>query len=64
MILEREMLLAEGDGVPQEILLQAPERLVSAGGTSRQIRQLQPRPLPGLSAGDEKQYAMVLGGVS
>jgi hypothetical protein len=64
LILEREMLLAEGDGVPQEILLQAPEGLVSAGGASRRIRRLQPKPLTGLSAGDEKQYAMVLGGVS
>lgn len=64
LILEREMLLAEDDGVPREILLQATEGLISAGGTSRRIRQLQPSPLPGLSAADEKQYAMVLGGVS
>ena len=64
LILEREMLLAEGDGAPQEILLLAPEGLGSAGGTAWRVRQLQPGLLPGLSAGDEKQYAMVLGGAS
>lgn len=64
LILEREMLLAEGDGVPKEILLQGPEGLTSVGGVARRVRQLQSRPLPGLSAVDEKQYAMVLGGVA
>lgn len=64
LILEREMLLAEGDGTPQEILLLAPEGLGSAGGAAWRVRQLQPGLLPGLSAGDEKQYAMALGGAS
>lgn len=63
LILEREMLLAD-DALPQEILLQAPEGLGNIGGVARQIRQLQPGPLPGLAAADEKHYAMVLGGVS
>lgn len=63
LILEREMLLAD-DELPQEILLQAPEGLSSIGGVARQIRQLQPGTLPGLSAADEKHYAMLLGGVA
>lgn len=63
LILEREMLLSE-DAMPQEILLQAPEELGSIGGIARPIRQLQPGALPGLSADDEKHYAMLLGGVS
>lgn len=64
LILERELLLAEGDGAPQEILLLAPEGLNSAGGAAWQIRQLQPVRLPGLPAGEERQYAMALGGLS